>query len=194
MQRVAIEVLQDESQLARANQSVNAVGKVPNTSRETSPFKQQVQQEEAWLSRLQSARESGLKRSSTGCAEELGLLLLPGVREAPIVAELRDCLSWLEKLPYSFVNAADPTVANSTLNSWRSLPRAPHHPMTVRTCMLWEADLQRIANHETDAIPQALIHEHEVSPLSAARESKIEPFEDSVVVQFTTFVSEPPDD
>ena len=35
--------------------------------------------------------------------------------------------------------------------------------MAVRICMLWEADLQRIANHETDAIPQALINEQEVS-------------------------------
>ena len=34
--------------------------------------------------------------------------------------------------------------------------------MTVRICMLWEADLQRIANHETDAIPQAFINEQEV--------------------------------
>ena len=33
-----------------------------------------------------------------------------------------------------------------------------------------------------------------VAQLSSARESKIEPFKNSVVVVFTTFVSEPPDD
>ena len=68
------------------------------------------------------------------------------------VAELRQRLSWFGKLPYLFVNATDPTVANLILKSWRSLPKASHHLVTVRNCMLWEADLQRIANHETDAI------------------------------------------
>ena len=62
--------------------------------------------------------------------------------------------------------------------------------------MLWEADLQQIANHETDAIPQApigeqdvipphallIVEQRRVAPLSAARESKLEPFENSVVV------------
>ena len=33
-----------------------------------------------------------------------------------------------------------------------------------------------------------------MTPLSAARESEIEPFENSVIVSFTKFVSEPPDD
>ena len=40
--------------------------------------------------------------------------------------------------------------------------RASQHPVTVRDCVSWEADLQRIANHETDAIPQTLIDEQEV--------------------------------
>ena len=78
------------------------------------------------------------------------------------VAELGHRLSCLEKFPYLFVDATDPTVANPILKSWRSLPRVSQHPVTVRNCMLWEAVLQRIANHETAAIPQALIDEQEV--------------------------------
>ena len=42
------------------------------------------------------------------------------------------------------------------------LPRASQHPVTVRSCMLWEADLQRIAYQETDRIPLALNNEQEV--------------------------------
>ena len=65
-----------------------------------------------------------------------------------LVVELGQRLSWLGKLQH--------------LKSWRSSPRASQHPVTFRNCMLWEADLQRIANHETDAIPQALIGEQVV--------------------------------
>ena len=78
------------------------------------------------------------------------------------VAEFRQRGSLLGKVSYMFASATDPTVADSILKSWRSLPRASQHPVTVRNCLLWEADLQRIANQETEAIPQALIDEQEV--------------------------------
>ena len=75
------------------------------------------------------------------------------------VAELRQRLSCLEKFTCLFVQKTDLTVANSIQKSWRSLARAPQRPVTVRNCILCEADLQRIAHHETDAIPWELIDE-----------------------------------
>ena len=82
-----------------------------------------------------------------------------------VVGQPRQRLSWLAKLPYMFANAADPTVADAIPKSWRSLSTASQHPVTVRNCMLWEGDLQRIANQE------ALIDEQKVFPPHARSSS-----------------------
>ena len=72
------------------------------------------------------------------------------------LAELRQRLSWLGKLPYWFVDATDPTVANPTLKSLRSVAtsgdRSQLHVVGRLTC-----NGSRIS-----AIPQALIDEQEV--------------------------------
>ena len=61
------------------------------------------------------------------------------------VAELWHRLSRLGKLPRLFVNATDPAVVNSILQSCRSLPRGSQHRVTVSNSKLLEIVSQRIA-------------------------------------------------